>query len=406
MNKSQFMQSGFRAEIESWLRRDHWWGSEAALILSDVIPSSEIFEDLGVGERDLVRCETFTSRPGHAGNSLSYQVTGEGDALARISESHEEKIDLMRQRFEHGERTLMTPIEWIQWSIDKNFKINWLVCVFSLGFALEAKNRIDGCEHLTRRYLDSNYWGNNYKDDGHAALGRSGEGDVPPWLFQKKIDRVASIVSAGSPPVIIREWLRYDTWTVRDGLILLCGFRPFDIESTCRDLSRFNRVEIPVRNVVTLAGIDLFDAATKMVLTDGQAEDMAVGFFDRHSDIALIWESGQHDQPRYTPRYFVEWARQKRLAIDWLEWAISEKCYAEVEQPDGNREVGGKSLSSFRAIVGSLADLYWRTRYPDSPTPVIDTIISDLRPYEDYPGVKETNLKTQISAGLKIVQGK
>lgn len=139
--------------LKTWLRKEHWWGDDAAHILSDLDPDWTDYEGSNLLEGHIIRCKSFCQR---TNEEFSAFVTGREEyqlALNRFEVSINDKVDLMRQKFEDGERTLQTPRKWISWAIEKNFKINWLMFALNEGFFSSIKKEIDADETLQKTYI-------------------------------------------------------------------------------------------------------------------------------------------------------------------------------------------------------------------------------------------------------------
>jgi hypothetical protein len=140
-------------ELKKWLRRDHWFGYQAAHILSDLIPEWTDYEGTELLEGRIVRCQSFCKR---TDDEYSVFVRGRDEfevVINRFENSIDEKIDVMRQSFEVGEKAYITPNKWINWAIEKNFKINWLAFALDEGFFSKVKKGIETEETLRKIYF-------------------------------------------------------------------------------------------------------------------------------------------------------------------------------------------------------------------------------------------------------------
>nr|WP_315400348.1 hypothetical protein [uncultured Duganella sp.] len=166
--------------LDDLLRYDFWQGKDAALILSDVMPGAEKYNAI---TDELTHVETITIQVGQLQSGLSIERR-EFDALQRIDWSILTKVEIMRQSFEDGENHFLKPAEWVDWAIEKNYKINWLAHAFERGFLPNAKEKIDGSELLTRRYLRPDYIGNRFGRESYDPNGDNciftAEGYVSP----------------------------------------------------------------------------------------------------------------------------------------------------------------------------------------------------------------------------------
>lgn len=149
-------------ELNTWLRMDHWTGHSASLILSDMLPDwvdfAEMDNELARADPDvrdgpIYACATICRRPDQSRAAvLSMSNETDYDALVRLSKSHDEKIYLMRQRFERGEQELMSPEKWIDWALEKNLKINWLEYALKAGFFKNIRSLVESSEILRHKY--------------------------------------------------------------------------------------------------------------------------------------------------------------------------------------------------------------------------------------------------------------
>lgn len=70
---------------------------------------------------------------------------------------------------------------------------------------------------------------------------------------------------------------------------------------------------------------------------------------------------------------------------------------------DVERTLDPREKNTYLSIIGSLADLYWKTAYPDREYTQA-TLIDDLEKYKDFPGMKERTLKDKLREAVKIIR--
>ena len=137
------------SQLRKWLRCSGIKGEDAALLLSDVIPETIVFDESG----HMSYAETFCKIPSQLSTVFASRKTADSNPPTRLEVSFEEKIDLMRQDFEAGESMIYSSTDWVEWAIDKNFKINWLEYALTDGFFPLILNRISGNEMLRKQYM-------------------------------------------------------------------------------------------------------------------------------------------------------------------------------------------------------------------------------------------------------------
>lgn len=70
---------------------------------------------------------------------------------------------------------------------------------------------------------------------------------------------------------------------------------------------------------------------------------------------------------------------------------------------DKNTSLDPRERTTYLSIIGSLADLYWRTAYPEQQYTQAK-LITDLEDYEGFPGMSERTLKDKLRDGKKIIE--
>lgn len=150
----------------------------------------------------------------------------------------------------------------------------------------------------------------------------------------------------------LREWLNLDTWTVREGLLLLAGIDPH--RSDCWKLTEqgFETATQPAWARITASpglSVDDVDGSgmpriTGLVLDLNQAVQL--------SKLLNLWVSkpGHALQDRRAPRYYIEWATNKGHPPFWKPWVFDAGLL--LEQP---------TTALFDPEVASTVDMDSRT---------------------------------------------
>lgn len=215
-------------------------------------------------------------------------------------------------------------------------------------------------------------------------------------------------------PVRLHIWFRLDHWTVQEGLILLSGFDPKAIP-----LDEKGEISIPliseerckIREMSFIRRLDNltpFKEMTEDLIGETRSTTMAMDIWQEHAQILRIWKSGAHNEERYPPKYFIDWAIGKKLPIDWLEWAKAEGYYGDrpkeedVPDADNGKDVTAKSEAAYLNIIGSLAHLYWEAAHPGEKYTQA-TLIAELEKY-DFPGMGERNLKDKLTRAIRATK--
>lgn len=86
------------------------------------------------------------------------------------------------------------------------------------------------------------------------------------------------------------------------------------------------------------------------------------------------------------------------------EFAVVPLC--EQSRSVAEKQVIGKSESSYLCIIGALCDLYWRQKYPDNRKLAQSELLEALDAYREYPGLSERNLKDKLPKAMRLLQGK
>jgi hypothetical protein len=162
--------------------------------------------------------------------------------------------------------------------------------------------------------------------------------EVLEGFHRRKFARLADIVSGKAMPAGIIDWLRHDTWTENEGLILLCGFDPENVQfdeignaSVARCPNGAADSEQRRKSIRRLDGLVLYDPITIQAIGEENVRIESFHFLRCHADLLKVWRSGAHNDTRYSPEYFVQWALRKGFPIPWLEYAQKEGYFGEPE---------------------------------------------------------------------------
>jgi len=154
----------------------------------------------------------------------------------------------------------------------------------------------------------------------------------------------------------LTEWLELDTWFVLDALLLLSGISPSGADVDFTGYKNFMGIwinDVKIRNVQPLDENDYFyiipfDRET--IKDEGwekneeiiNKEKMLATLEIKFRKIKRLWDSrkenwmNSHDYPqeRNPIRYYINWAKEKKITIPWLNWAIEHKLYIDYIEND------------------------------------------------------------------------
>lgn len=224
-------------------------------------------------------------------------------------------------------------------------------------------------------------------------------------------------------PELLEDWFILDHWTVEEALILLAGFSPKHIpldengrvhiplyfdEDPWADGGAILHTEVAGKRVMLsrirrLDGLDLFGKFTFQILGVSRIASISADFSFFHNQLLRVWKSGSHMESRYPPKYFINWAVSKKIPIRWLDWAKAEGYYDDQSTAD-EKPLASRTKNNYLGIIGALADLYWKTKYPGEEYKK-SQMLEDLEPYKGFPGHTEhqTHLKDSLALGKKVI---
>lgn len=180
-------------------------------------------------------------------------------------------------------------------------------------------------------------------------------------------------------------WHKFDNWTKRQGLLLLCGMEPNGTkERRVSSSDSGATVEFDHILLLDLRQLDRTVAEACFrpanLSTSPELAKACGTYLDDFDMCALsynhllqLWNSGDH-QDRHTPRYFVKWAESKGVLVPWLEYARKMRLTslyedALAEHGAGNEGGNGRNHVSDRlATLNQAAQKFWANADPGDPT--------------------------------------
>lgn len=211
-------------------------------------------------------------------------------------------------------------------------------------------------------------------------------------------------------PYIIEKWLLFDNWDFDYGLAILCDINPSSVSfNDMGHICQYSPAKIEMLN-----GIDLPDTLLDDVLeeiffnTPIKNEDFPIctnywisSLLKQHSLLLEIWQSGNHKENRYPPKYFIDWALSKRMKPKWLDWAKENGLIDDDNKPEiEDRELTGKSRTSFQNVMAALFNELLESKKKENPKITKTELIFELaHNYSGYTGFSESFLKKNITQG-------
>lgn len=136
-------------------------------------------------------------------------------------------------------------------------------------------------------------------------------------LLRITTDKIEGI----APPERLPRWLRFDTWTVDEGLVLLCGFDPKGIRFN-EDGTLISVHSLEPTTPTRLDGLDFSNPFVSEIVGSRLERSMKMAFAGDRAELKAFWSSGNHTETRYPPKYFIDWIESKGFKIPWKEWAV------------------------------------------------------------------------------------
>jgi hypothetical protein len=104
--------------------------------------------------------------------------------------------------------------------------------------------------------------------------------------------------------------------------------------------------------------------------------------------------------------YIHEFDSQKFSRSELFRW-LSDNNYPTAysfasKQPLEEKPLSSKERTNYLNLIGSLADLYWKSAYPGEEYKQV-TLLADLEKY-DFSGMGERNLKEKLSLAIKAIK--
>jgi hypothetical protein len=160
-------------------------------------------------------------------------------------------------------------------------------------------------------------------------------------------------------------WLQLDSWTVHEGLCLLCEIDP---DGANVDWDGYKSPYGGWTNLPYLRGARVFREGKAL----GEARIML-------ELVSRLWDSGNHDQGRYPPSGFISWAAEKEIPVPWKRWAhahgflISGDISGDAAGTDlkhgGERTwPWGKHETKLLRKLADATEKFWKLYDPDDPS--------------------------------------
>lgn len=103
-------------------------------------------------------------------------------------------------------------------------------------------------------------------------------GELYEQVFRRKVSLIAKCVS-GYAPSRLHDWFLLDHWTVKEGLILLCGFEPkhipHDEEGQLHIPAEHNYVQnLHIEKIQRLDNLPVYDPLTAKILGKSRVQNI------------------------------------------------------------------------------------------------------------------------------------
>ena len=129
----------------------------------------------------------------------------------------------------------------------------------------------------------------------------------------------------------LREWFEFDTWTVREGLLLLVGINPYRSKDLLLTESGFESTPNPSwARITATPGLSASEV-------DANGWPRITGLIFNPDEfrwlyrVLHLWKSnlGHTRTGRHEPHYYLEWAGSKNCTPYWREWALDAKLFID-----------------------------------------------------------------------------
>jgi hypothetical protein len=200
----------------------------------------------------------------------------------------------------------------------------------------------------------------------------------------------------------LRYWLILDSWTPFQAFSVLCGHSPeyIDFDESGNLLTN---IRGEFYGLSWLNGLNVDSTIVEEVLGEEFQRKLKTAFSDRVKHLYSIWQTGTHQEQRYAPAYYIEWAQRKNFEIAWLDWARSEGLLTwEKKQADTDADLHPRKESSYLVLIGSLCDLYWKERSGDEKFK-LDAVLKALETY-GFDGMSQSQLKRTLPRALTAIK--
>jgi hypothetical protein len=166
-------------------------------------------------------------------------------------------------------------------------------------------------------------------------------------------------------PNRLHSWFKFDNWTAYEGLLILCDIDPDRIpyntngEPNLEELRPEKLVDLPPSERFERECIQFLDgirplARRTIEIIGASSSEMLI--FERqflYEKRLRIWNSGNHTEKRYPPKYFINWAISKDIEIPWLDWAKSHNYYGDKTLE--TRSLSNTEKNTLLVLVAALA---------------------------------------------------
>lgn len=221
------------------------------------------------------------------------------------------------------------------------------------------------------------------------------------WLFSYLINTLANY-----SPDRLFYWMRYDTWSVYDGIAILSNIDPSSAK-----IDENGHMQ-NIASMRTLDGICLSDELLNDILPFVNGTPHSIEFFrasllGRYCQMRDFWESGNHTEGRYPPKYFIDWAISKGMKPKWLDWAKENRLIDDDNKPEiEDREPVGKSRTGFQNAMAALFNELLDAKQERNPKITKTALIQRLTEKYSGVGITESFLTRNINDGQKNLQSK
>lgn len=229
-------------------------------------------------------------------------------------------------------------------------------------------------------------------------------------------------------PKNLYYWMMFDTWDIYSGIAILNNIDPrslcFDDEGYIykNEVLKDKKQKTPSTfcpksfihlHLVTLDGIELSNEELNHILgvvnaktlSPKSTEQWQRNLLKNYYTALAIWQSGNHNEGRYPPQYFIEWAVSKNMAPKWLDWAKENNLIGgSKKSTNDEKEINAKSESAYLNIIGALFGELLSEKRKTNPKITQTSLIEDLSiAYDGYSGLSKTNLGQKVPSAIRRI---